>query len=194
MPARVERVEDLGDSAIVNLDSPASGCVKLKTRAASRRRLREGDDVFTSRFAPERGAPVRPHSGAAALTADSTTTEWTHMERNKPNIVLILNDDMGYLRPRLLRRRDRDAQPRPPRRRRPALLAVLQHRALQPVARLAADRPASAPDRHRHPHLRLRARGLRRQPQPALRDDPAGAQGQRLPHLHERQVARRRAT
>ncbi len=109
----------------------------------------------------------------------------------KPNVVLILNDDMGYLRHRLLRRRDRDAQPRPPRGERPALLAVLQHGALQPVARVDAHGPASAPDRRRHPHLRLGARGLRRQPQPSLRDDPAGAQAQRLPHLHERQVARR---
>ncbi len=74
---------------------------------------------------------------------------------------------------------------------RPALHAVLQHRALLPVARLAADRPASAPDRRRHPDLRLRARRLRRQPQPALRHHSRGAEGARLPHLHERQVARR---
>ena len=74
---------------------------------------------------------------------------------------------------------------------RPALHAVLQHRPLLPVARLAADRPASAPGRHRHPDLRLGPRGLRRQPQPALRDHRRGAEGQRLPHLHERQVARR---
>ena len=113
------------------------------------------------------------------------------MTTTKPNVVLILNDDMGYSdlgcyggeieTPNL----DRLAA------RRPALLAVLQHRALQPVARLAAHRPAPAPDRRRHPHLRLGPRGLRRQPQPALRDDPAGAEGERLPHLHERQVARR---
>ncbi len=76
----------------------------------------------------------------------------------QPNIVLILNDDMGYSdigcyggeieTPNL----DRLARGRP------ALLAVLQHGALQPVARLAADRPAPAPDRHRHPDLRHRAR------------------------------------
>ncbi len=84
-----------------------------------------------------------------------------------------------------------DAEPRPPRRQRPALLAVLQHGALQPVARVDADRPASAPDRRRHPDLRLGAGRLRRQPQSSLRHDPAGAEAQRLPHVHERQVARR---
>ena len=35
----------------------------------------------------------------------------------RPNVVFILADDLGYLRPRLLRRRDRDAEPRSPWRR-----------------------------------------------------------------------------
>ena len=97
----------------------------------------------------------------------------------------------GLFRPRLLRRRDRNAQPRPAGAQGPALLAVLQHRALQPVARLDADRPAPAPDRRRHPDLQFRARRLCRQPEQALRHHSAGAQGQRLQDLHERQVARR---
>ena len=109
----------------------------------------------------------------------------------KPNVVLILNDDMGYSdigcyggeveTPNLDRLAANGLR----------FTQLLQHRALQPVARVDADRPASAPDRRRHPDLRLGPRGLRRQPEPPLRDDPAGAEGERLPHLHERQVARR---
>ena len=98
---------------------------------------------------------------------------------DSPNILLILNDDMGFSdigcyggeieTPNLDRLAANGLR----------YLAVLQHRALQPVARLAADRPASAPDRHRHPHLQQRPGGLCRQPQPALRDDCRGAQAER---------------
>jgi arylsulfatase len=93
----------------------------------------------------------------------------------KPNVVLILNDDMGYSdigcyggeirTPNLDRSRQRAA-----------LQQLLQHR--RAAARRARrcsracirTRPASASS------PTTRARGLRRQPEPALRDDPRGAE------------------
>jgi hypothetical protein len=111
------------------------------------------------------------------------------MKTSKPNVLLILNDDMGYSDIGCYGGEVETPEPRPHGRQRSAFQPVLQHRALQPFACLDADGPASAPDRRRHPHLRLGSRGLCRQPEPALRDDSAGAQGQWLQDLHERQVA-----
>ena len=68
----------------------------------------------------------------------------------RPNIVLILADDMGFSDIGCYGGEMPHAQPRPPGRRRRALHAVLQHRPLLPDARGAADRastrtrPASA--------------------------------------------------
>ena len=118
------------------------------------------------------GPPVRPERRRAPLSSrlHRSTRNGPDMTDNQAEHRAHPQRRHGLLRPRLLRRRDRHAQPRPAGARRPALLAVLQHRALQPVARLDADRAASAPDRRRHPDLRLGPRGLRRQPQQALRD------------------------
>ena len=95
----------------------------------------------------------------------------------RPNVVLILADDMGFSdigcyggeidTPNL----DRLAA-----RRRPAL-AVLQHGALQPDARIAADGPASASDRHRHPDQRRPAARLSGDAQRSLRHAGGGARG-----------------
>ncbi len=108
----------------------------------------------------------------------------------RPDILLILNDDMGFSdlgcyggeidTPNL----DRLAK------------NGLRFSQFYNTARCSPSRASlltgstSAPDRHRHPDLRQRSRGLRRQPQPPLRDDRRSAARRRLPHLHERQVAR----
>ena len=88
----------------------------------------------------------------------------------------------GLLRHRLLRRRDRHAQPRPARRRGRAVHAVLQHRPLLPLARLAAHRPVPAPGRRRHHDRRRPARRLPGRPQRPVRHDRRGPAGRRLPH------------
>jgi ABC-type sugar transport system ATPase subunit len=49
LPARVERVEDLGDSAIVSV---TSGGKRLKLKGPAQPHARSGDDVFLS-FAPD---------------------------------------------------------------------------------------------------------------------------------------------
>ena len=137
-------------------------------RARLRRlRARRRPPVRRAERRAARRRRIRIHEGHITMNAEDPPTE----RRPDPQ------RRHGLLRHRLLRRRGRDAEPRPAGRERPALQPVLQHRALQPVARIDADRPASAPDRRRHPDLRLGPRGLRRQPEPALRDDPAGAEG-----------------
>ena len=60
LPAVVERIEDLGDSTIVNLLVDGR-LVKLKTDEASR--VREGETVFVALRAGRR-ASVRPATGA----------------------------------------------------------------------------------------------------------------------------------
>ena len=109
---------------------------------------------------------------------------------SKPNIVFILADDLGLLRPRLLRRRDRDAEPRRPRPQRPALHPVLQHRPLLAHARRAAHRLLRAADSSRRPAGRARRHAGRAAAVGAL---AAGLpQARRLPQLSQRQVAHRR--
>ena len=97
----------------------------------------------------------------------------------------------GVFRYRLLRRRDPDAKSRSSGGQRPALLAILQHRPLQPVARFAVDRLASAPDRHRHPHLQQRTGRICRQSEQELRHHRRGAQAEEVQNLSQRQVAHR---
>ena len=82
----------------------------------------------------------------------------------------------GLLRPRLLRRRDRHAEPRRARGRRAAVHAVLQHRPLLPDAGQPAHRPVPAPGRRRpHDGGHGRVRRLPRRPQPPLRHHRRGA-------------------
>ena len=64
----------------------------------------------------------------------------------KPNIVLILNDDMGFSDIGCYGGEVRNAQPGPAGSRRCPLLAVLQHGALLPLAGVPAHRLAPAPD------------------------------------------------
>ena len=131
--------------------SPSAGqTLKLQGRPRCRA-AQSGDDVFVSLRArrPPTSSTRRAAHGSDGVSTSNRNGSTAH-DQEKPNIVLILNDDMGYSdlgcyggeieTPNL----DRLAA------RRPALLAVLQHRPLQPVARLAADRacirtrPASA--------------------------------------------------
>ena len=97
----------------------------------------------------------------------------------------------GVFRSRLLRRRGRDADPRSPGAGRRAALALLQHRALQPVAGLAAHRTASAPDRPRHPHQRRSAAGLPRVAESSVRDAGRDAAAGGVCDVPQRQVASR---
>ena len=109
----------------------------------------------------------------------------------RPNVVVVLVDDMGYsdigcyggeIHTPNIDRLARDGRP---------VLAVLQHGALQPVARVAPDRTPSAPDRHRHADQRRPAARLPRHDQRALRHAGRGAQGRGLRHVPVRQVAPR---
>ena len=128
LAARVERVEDLGDSAIVNLKVGAQP-LKLKTDRLPD--VREGDDAFVD-FAPDARPPVRRRRRRAPRLITAPRTSHDHERQDPTERRPDPQRRHGLLRPRLLRRRDRDAEPRSPRRQRPALHAVLQHRALQP--------------------------------------------------------------
>ncbi len=59
LPARVERVEDLGDSAIVSVDS---GGKRLKLKGPAQPHAKSGDDVFLS-FAPQAAHLFDPQTG-----------------------------------------------------------------------------------------------------------------------------------
>ena len=97
----------------------------------------------------------------------------------------------GVLRPRLLRRRDRDPDAGPPGAGRGAPLELLQHRPLQPVAGVAAHRSPSAPDRDRDPDERRspgRVPGVAQRP---VRHARGAAAGRGVRHVPVRQVAPR---
>ena len=114
-------------------------------------------------------------------------------DRKRPNVVLILNDDMGYSdigcyggeieTPNL----DRLAA------------EGLRFSQFYNTARCSPSRASMLTGLHPHQTgvgiltYDSGPEGYAGQPQPALRDDRRGAEGARLPHLHERQVARRRA-
>ena len=113
----------------------------------------------------------------------------------RPNLVVILSDDMGFsdigcyggeiATPNL------DA----PRFRRAALHPVLQRRSLLPHAGQPAHRPLCAPD-WRRPHdggSRTALPRLPRRPQPLLPHHRRDAQAGRLPRIRCRQVARHQA-
>ena len=117
--------------------------------------------------------------------------------RGKPNIVIIMADDMGFSdigcyggeirTPNV----DRLGGERTP------LHAVLQRRTLLPDARIAAHRAVRAPDRDRSHDERERATALRSRlsgipgvPQQKLRDDRRGTEAGRLQDADVRQVAR----
>jgi ABC-type sugar transport system ATPase subunit len=59
LPARVERVEDLGDSAIVSV---TSGGKRFKLKGPAQPHARSADDVFLS-FAPGAAHLFDPQSG-----------------------------------------------------------------------------------------------------------------------------------
>ena len=76
-----------------------------------------------------------------------------------------------------------------------AVHAVLQHGALLPDARVAADRPLPAPGRRRaHGRQDRGMPGLSGLSQRPLRHDRRGARAGRLPHADGRQVARRQSS
>jgi multiple sugar transport system ATP-binding protein len=59
LPARIERVEDLGDSAIVSV---TSGCKRFKLKGPVQPDAKSGDDVFLT-FAPQAAHLFDPQSG-----------------------------------------------------------------------------------------------------------------------------------
>ena len=133
---------------------------------------------------------------AAALPLGcGTTPEPQSTALNKPNIVVIMADDMGFSdigcyggeieTPNI----DALAE------RRTALPPVLQHRPLLPNPRGAADRPLSTPGRSRaHDGGLIQGRRghplLSGQAQPRMRDFRRSFAARRLHHVDERQVAR----
>jgi ABC-type sugar transport system ATPase subunit len=70
LPAKVERVEDLGDSSIVSF---VAGEQLLKAKSDRAPTVAEGEHVYLA-FDPTGGPPVRPQSGArlGAGTPDSS--------------------------------------------------------------------------------------------------------------------------
>ncbi len=99
----------------------------------------------------------------------------------------------GLFGPRLLRRRDQDAEPRLAGRGRAAVHAVLQHGPLLPDAGQPAHGSLSAPGGHRAHDGRQGPRRLSRRPEPQLPDDRRSAQAGRLRDVRRRQVARHAA-
>ena len=91
----------------------------------------------------------------------------------------------------MLRRRDRDSHAGPPGAGRRPALALLQHHALQPVARVAPDGPAPSSDRDRHPHERRPPGGLPWLAQRAMRHARRGAASRRLRDVPQWEVAPR---
>ena len=85
---------------------------------------------------------------AALLLALPATLRAADARIQKPNILIILADDLGFLRPRLLRLGHCHAESRPAGGGGAAVHPVLQHRALLADAQRPADRLLSAADPH----------------------------------------------
>jgi len=125
--------------------------------------------------------PKRPANVAAATSA---TTEILDTIRHRPEAVgqhpPHPRGRLGFLRPRLLRRRDRNAQPRRARGKRAPLHAVSQYRPVLSNAGESARGTVSAPSR---------ARPQWRMPYPRGRDHCRGVARQRLRNGYGRQMA-----
>ena len=128
---------------------------------------------------------------AAARRVPAASAQAAAPPNPRPNVVVVLVDDMGWSDIGPFRQRDRHAQSRRPRRARRAIHPVLCHAALLADARQPAHRAVFAPGGHgasrqRHPPRVARHHGT---PQRSVRHDGRSAPRRGLLHRDVGQMA-----
>ncbi len=190
LPAHIERIEDLGDSAIASLIvSPRCGPdAEAQDRSAARGGRRRQRLRGASRPKPPTCSTPRTASGSERRTTTRNECNGKEQAERRADP----ERRHGLFRPRLLRRRDRDAQPRPA-----GWRQGLRFSQFYNTARCSPSRASMMTGLHPHQTgvgiltYDLGPEGYAGNLNKRCGHHSAGAQGQRLQVLHERQVARR---